>query len=95
MKIRPKSIQNAWKFIPNPTKIDENDAQELSESDLGNESWKRRHHKDENGDLLAPRGWFGILFGAPQGAKGEPKSNILAWGRIKISKNDYWIHKNI
>ena len=88
MKIHPKSIQNSWKFIPNPSKIDENGAQELSESDLGNESWKRRHHRDENGGLLAPLGRFGVPFGAQRGAKGEPKSSILVWRRIKISKNE-------
>ena len=70
----PKSI----KWHPNPSQIDQNDAQERSASDLGS----RSAQCNSTGNFLKPFWWLLL------GAKGIPKSSILAPGSIKSREND-------
>ena len=78
-KIHQKSMQN-------PSETDHIGGQDRSESDLESNSASNNSPGSFRKQLLAPLGWFWPSFWAPPGAKGVPKSSILASGSIKSRK---------
>ena len=74
--------------IQNPSKIDQHDAQECSESDLGSKSPKEPKGRDEINEFLAPLMRLLVPTWTQLGAKGIPKSVILAPSRDKSRQNE-------
>ena len=87
-KMMPKSIKIHPKSIQNPSKIDQSGAQERSESDLESKSVPRVSPQEVFGAFLTPFGRFWASCWTLLGAKGVPKSSILAPGIIKSQKNE-------
>ena len=94
---QPQPENNYARFHPNPSKIhqksmqnpsetDHIGGQDRSESDLESNSASNNSPGSFRKQLLAPLGWFWPSFWAPPGAKGVPKSSILASVSIKSRK---------
>ena len=83
-----KSIGNHEKSIPNRPKWCPETIQKQSRQQVDSRNGPRRHRPLFPGPILRHWGDLGRHLGTQLGAKGVPKSSILASRRAKMSKNE-------
>ena len=83
-----KSIKNNAKINQNPSQVYRNGAQERPEKQHGSKLAQECAPETKSTCFLSPLGRFRAPLWAQLGAKGLPKSNILAPSYCKCSQNE-------